>query len=77
MAASDWSSILTAYEAGRHAIEESEDGHRARNPGQEWVTRFDRRGFTTTPDAGGWVWGLELRTSVDAARSSRSRTARR
>ena len=35
-------------------------GHRARNPGQQWTTLFDGRGFTTTPYAGGWIWGLEL-----------------
>jgi len=37
-----------------------EGGHQARNPGQQWLTRFDGRGFVTQPDAGGWQWGLEL-----------------
>jgi hypothetical protein len=58
--ASDWSSIRAAYEANRHAAFPVEGGYQARNPGQQWRTRFDGRGFLTTPDAGGWTWGLEL-----------------
>ena len=57
---SDWSSIRAAWDAGRHAAFAVEGGHRARNPGQRWATDFDGRGFTTTPDAGGWTWGLQL-----------------
>ncbi|MGL4399216.1 MAG: hypothetical protein ACRCXD_05075, partial [Luteolibacter sp.] len=61
LASSDWSSIREAYEHGRHAIVANRDGgHQARNPGQAWATEFDGRGFTVTPDAGGWTWGLEL-----------------
>ncbi len=56
----DWSSLCAAYEAARQNVQECENGHRARNPQQRWTTWFDGRGFTTTPDAGGWVWGLEL-----------------
>ncbi len=64
---SDWSSIRAAYEAHRHAVvaDEKTPGHFvARNPGQQWLTRFDGRGFVTIPDsgtdAGAWSWGLEL-----------------
>ncbi len=63
LAPSDWSSIRAAYEAGRHAAfaDDANPGHfRARNPGQQWRTRFDGRGFLTTPDAGNWTWGLQL-----------------
>ncbi len=60
LAASEWSSIRAAYDAGRHAAHPVDDGHRARNPGQQWSTHFDDRGFLTTPDAGGWSWGLAL-----------------
>ena len=60
LSASDWSSIRAAYEANRHAAFAVEGGYQARNPGQQWRTRFDGRGFVTTPDAGGWSWGLEL-----------------
>ncbi len=60
LAASEWSSIREAYEAARHAAFAVDGGHRARNPGQQWATHFDGRGFTTTPDAGAWTWGLEL-----------------
>ena len=58
---SDWSSIRRAYEKERHAVVANPDGsHQARNPGQAWLTKFDGRGFTVTPEAGGWTWGLEL-----------------
>jgi hypothetical protein len=63
LAPSDWSSIRAAYEAGRHAVraDDAAPGHFvARNPGQQWLTRFDGRGFSTTPKAGDWSWGLDL-----------------
>jgi hypothetical protein len=60
LSASDWSSIRAAYEANSHAAFAVEDGYVARNPGQQWRTRFDGRGFVTTPDGGNWSWGLEL-----------------
>src|SRR5215470_11011768 len=60
LAASDWSSIRAANEAHRLAAFAVEGGYEVRNPGQQWRTRFDGRGFVTTPDAGGWSWGLEL-----------------
>jgi hypothetical protein len=58
---SDFESIRVAYEANRHAAFPIEGGHQARNPGQQWQTKFDGCGFTTQPDKGGWRWGLELR----------------
>ncbi len=60
LSTSDWSSIRAAYEAKRHEAFTVEDGYLATNPGQQWRTRFDGRGFLTTPNAGGWSWGLEL-----------------
>ena len=60
LSATDWSSIRAAYDAGRHAAYPVEEGYRARNPGQQWHTFFDGRGFTVTPDAGSWTWGMEL-----------------
>ncbi|MBL8696059.1 MAG: FG-GAP repeat protein [Planctomycetes bacterium] len=66
LAASDWSSIRAAYEAGRHKIfalngvSGTERSWTARNPRQGLNTTFDERGFTTKPDAGSWSWGLEL-----------------
>jgi len=50
LSSSDWSSIRAAYEAGRHAAFAVEGGWQARNPGQQWRTRFDGRGFVVTPD---------------------------
>jgi hypothetical protein len=61
LVASDWSSIQAAYQTGRHAFHREADGtHVARNPGQAWRIEFDSRGFSTRPEGGGWVWGLEL-----------------
>lgn len=57
-----WQSIRGAYEAGRHAVVEQHDGtHCARNPGQQWRTDFDGRGFLIHPDHGEWTWGMQLR----------------
>lgn len=68
LSASDWSGILAAYEAKRHEAFAAECGYVARNPGQQWQTNFDGHGFDTTPDAGGWSWGLELeRYGTDGA----------
>jgi hypothetical protein len=57
-----WSSIRAEYQRHRQAAFPEDGGHRARNYGQRWVTRFDGRGFDVTPDSGGWRWGLELRS---------------
>lgn len=60
LAADDWASIRAAYEAGSHQVFTVESGYQARNPGQQLTTRFDGRGFCTTPDAGGFSFGLDL-----------------
>lgn len=61
LAQTDWAGIRAAYEAGKHVVAAGDDGNLvARNPGQQWRTTFDGRGFTTVPDSGGWSWGLEL-----------------
>lgn len=60
LAASDWSSIRAAYESNRHKAFAAEGGFVARNHGQQWQTGFDGRGFITSPDSGGWSWGLDL-----------------
>ena len=62
LAKSDWAQIRAAYEKGRHVATAVKGGHEAYNPGQQWMTRFDGRGFTAQPNAGGWHWGLELRS---------------
>ncbi|MEO7317727.1 MAG: hypothetical protein ABIZ56_01930, partial [Chthoniobacteraceae bacterium] len=62
LATSDWSSIRAAYEAGRHAFQPIAGGWQARNPGQQWTTKFDGRGFIAEPKDGGWQWGLELKS---------------
>ena len=65
LAKPDWSSIRAAHEAGRHAFQPvagQEGTRKARNPGQQWTTKFDQRGFLAQPKAGGWTWGLELQS---------------
>jgi hypothetical protein len=62
LAASDWAGIRAAYQAHRHAAVRTATGYQARNPGQQWLTEFDGRSFITRPDAGGWQWGLELKS---------------
>jgi hypothetical protein len=57
---SDWHSIRQEYERHRHSIVAGEHGHHARNPRQQWLVRFDGRGFLLQPDRGDWRWGLEL-----------------
>ena len=62
VAASDWSSIRAAHEAWRHGFQKTAVGYEAVNPGQQWCTQFDGRGFTAQPKEGGWQWGLELKS---------------
>jgi hypothetical protein len=59
---SDWSSIREAHRAWEHSVMPEGGGWQARNPGQQWTTRFDGRGFLTKPNAAEWQWGLELRS---------------
>jgi hypothetical protein len=60
LAESDWQGIRAAHESGRHGFKAVEGGWNAYNPGQQWMTRFDHRGFTAQPHHGDWQWGLEL-----------------
>jgi hypothetical protein len=60
LSAGDWAGIRAAYEDGRCSTVEVEGGYVASNPDHGFRTRFDGRGFSTEPDAGGWSWGLEL-----------------
>jgi hypothetical protein len=57
---SDWASIREAYEAGQHAFRPGDEGWVAHNPGQQWTTRFDGRGFVVEPRHGEWKWGLDF-----------------
>jgi len=60
---SDWSSIRAEYEKHRHAafpVANEPGVWQARNPGQQWSTRFDGRGFLAQPEGAEWRWGLEL-----------------
>lgn len=62
LTASDWGGIRAEYDRCRHAAVPSLDGQTMRNPGQQWTTHSDARGFLVTPDAGGWTWGLALQS---------------
>lgn len=68
---SDWASIRAAYEAHRHAAVTVEGEQRARNPGQQWLTSFDGRGFLVHPDQDAWQWGLQLESYGFAGRVGR------
>ncbi len=60
---SDWQSIRAAYEANRHAVQQSVQqpgSYRARNPGQQWLSAFNEDGVTISPDHGRWQFGLRL-----------------
>ena len=52
LAKTEWASIRAAYEAGRHAFQHIASGWQARNPGQQWTTKFDGRGFVSEPKGG-------------------------
>ena len=60
LASSEWTTLRAAIEAGRHSFRPVAGGWQAQNPGQQWITTFDRRGFVAQPQGGGWTWGLEL-----------------
>ena len=60
LSASDWGQIRELYERHRHSAAPDGEGYKARNHRQQWLLRFDGRGFTARPDEGTWSWGLEL-----------------
>lgn len=60
VAPADWKQIRAEYELHRHSATPDRGGFRARNPGQQWLTRFDGRGFTVEPNQQSWRWGLDL-----------------
>lgn len=74
LTASDWSGIKREYERHRHAafpvggpVKGPGKGGgapawQARNHSQQWLTRFDGRGFAVEPDGASWRWGLELQS---------------
>lgn len=67
LSATDWSSIRQQFEQHRHAAVPVDDGYQARNPGQQWQTRFDGRAFIIRPDAGGWQWDWNFAATASPA----------
>lgn len=66
LSSSDWSSIRAAYEAGRHAVHRQENGTlAARNPGQQWHTDFDGKGFIVTPITGKFRLTMDWKKSTN------------
>jgi len=57
----DWAEISAQIEASRYAAQATDAGLEAANPGQQWRTAFDGRGFLVEPQGADWRWGLELR----------------
>ena len=63
LSTSDWQSIRAAYDANRHAVradDEQPGSYRARNPGQQWLSTFNKDGVAISPDHGRWQFGLRL-----------------
>jgi len=56
----DWTQIRAEYERHRHGIFPDGSGFQARSFEQQWLARFDGRGFLVEPDEGNWRWGLDL-----------------
>jgi hypothetical protein len=59
----EWQSIRAAYEANRHAVQQSAEqpgSYRARNPSQQWLSAFNADGVSISPDHGRWQFGLRL-----------------
>ena len=56
----DWAQIRREYERHRHSAVPDGDGYKARSHRQDWLIRFDGRGFSVQPDEEEWNWGLEL-----------------
>jgi hypothetical protein len=59
---SDWQSIRAAHEGWKHRFHAVEGGWQANNPGQQWTTHFDGRGFLATPKDANWTWGLQFQS---------------
>ncbi len=70
---SDWQSIREAHRAWEHSFKQERDGWQARNPGQQWTTRFDGLGFMAKPNGAEWQWGLELRSYGFGAKQKKVR----
>jgi len=63
LSSGEWQSIRAAYEANRHAVQQSAEqpgSFRARNPGQKWLSAFNEDGVAISPDHGRWQFGLRL-----------------
>lgn len=61
----DWQAIRAAHTLARYNVERTAEGWQAWNPGQQWLTTFDHRGFLIREERGdrpaaNWTWGLEL-----------------
>ena len=69
LSASDWSGIRPEYERNQRAIYKVGSDYRARNGVQQWLTRFDERGFVLEPAGGGWSLGVDSGESCQRAGS--------
>ena len=59
----DWNQIRSEYERHRHGAFPDSAGLKARSFEQQWLAKFDGRGFTVEPDGAAWRWGLEIQGS--------------
>src|SRR5262249_15689000 len=56
----DWRAIRAEYDRHRRGFFPVDDEYHARSYSQQWLAKFDGRGFEIIPDEGDWTWGLEL-----------------
>ena len=62
LSSATWAEIHTAHRLSQRTVTPSAGGHQAKNPGQQWSTDFDGRGFLINPDKANWKWGLKVRS---------------
>ncbi|HAB18715.1 MAG TPA: hypothetical protein DCE44_20030, partial [Verrucomicrobiales bacterium] len=62
LSSATWAEIHTAHRLSQRTVTPSAGGHQAKNPGQQWSTDFDGRGFLINHDKANWKWGLKVRS---------------
>ena len=73
----EWGSIRKQIAERQRVAIPLKGGYQAWNPGQQWRTTFDTKGFLVKPDNGDWSWGLELKRFGLAGRTKEVATTPR
>jgi len=61
----DWARIRAEYERHRHGVFPDESSYVARSFEQQWLTRFEGRGFLVTPDQCAGLERNDQRRTID------------